>query len=306
MTDESRISKSNELNGPIGILGLGIMGSAIARNLVKAGRPVVGYDPDDARRREAIDIGVDMQENAVGVAGKCRLVLLSLPDSAALDESVAAVSERTDLHHSGLVLVELSTLDLQCKLQNRDRLAEVGVALLDCPISGTGAQALTGDIAIYASGDESIHELCVPVFMDFARSVHFLGEFGQGIKMKFVANLLVAIHNVATAEALVFGTSCGLDPDMLCEVIGAGAGSSRIFELRSSLMATGVYDPPTMKLDVWQKDMSLIAKFAEEIGTPTPLFSATAPLYATALKNGLGQQDTAAVCAVMQDMLKRK
>lgn len=306
MDDESGISGNTESNGPIGILGLGTMGSAIARNLVKAGRSVVGYDPDDARRREAIEIGVDMQEHSANVAAKCQFVLLVLPDSAALDESVEAITERPDLHHSGRILVELSTLDLQCKLHNRDRLAAVGVAFLDCPISGTGAQALTGDIAIYASGDESIHELCVPVFMDFARSVYFLGEFGQGIKMKFVANLLVAIHNVATAEALVFGTSCGLDPDMLCEAIGAGAGNSRIFELRSSLMATGVYDPPTMKLDIWQKDMMLIAKFAEEIGTPTPLFSATAPLYETALKNGLGQQDTAAVCTVMQDMLKSK
>jgi putative dehydrogenase len=297
---------TNESQNTVGMLGLGIMGSAIARNLINAGQAVVGFDPDATRRQEAISFGVSMCENSAEVAQQCEIVLLSLPDASALDDSVSSIVEQSELHHAGRILVELSTLDLDSKTRNRDRLADVGIGLLDSPISGTGAQALTGDIAIYASGDKAMYERCVPVFERFARNSYFLGEFGQGIKMKFVANLLVAIHNVATAEALVFGTSCGLDPDVLCEVIGAGAGSSRIFELRSSLMASGKYDPPTMKLDVWQKDMALIAKFAEEIGTPTPLFSATAPLYLAALEKGLGQQDTAAVCAVLQDMVETK
>ena len=306
MTNEADNSSKDGSKNPVGILGLGIMGSAIAHNLVNAGHTIIGYDPDDSRRQEAVSLGIHMRDNSVDVSAECEIVLLSLPNTSALDSSVSAIVERSDLHHADRIWVELSTLDLESKTQNRDRLADVGIAMLDCPISGTGAQALTGDIAIYASGDKAMYEHCVPVFENFARSNFFLGEFGQGIKMKFVANLLVAIHNVATAEALVFGTSCGLDPKVLCEVIGAGAGSSRIFELRSSLMASGVYDPPTMKLNVWQKDMALIGKFAEEIGTPTPLFSATAPLYSAALKKGLGQQDTAAVCAVLQDMVEKQ
>jgi putative dehydrogenase len=288
------------------MLGLGIMGSAISRNLINAGRSVVGYDPDEARRTEALAIGVKLQDSAADVAAKSALILLSLPDSEALDESVVTITDRSKSQFSGHILAELSTLDLECKFSNRERLAEVGISFLDCPISGTGAQALTGDIAIYASGDIDTHNQCLSVFQDFARSVHYLGEFGQGTKMKFVANLLVAIHNVATAEALVFGTNCGLDADMLCDVIGAGAGSSRIFELRSSLMASGVYNPPTMKLDVWQKDMALIANFAAKIGVPTPLFSATSPLYSAAIKKGLGQEDTAAVCTVLQAMAEQQ
>jgi putative dehydrogenase len=306
MTEQSRESTVNDRFERVGMLGLGIMGSAIVRNLINAGRSVVGYDPDETRCSEAIAIGVDLQDSAVDVAAKCDLILLSLPSTEALNESVAAITDRSKSQNSGRILVDLSTLDLDCKLSNFDRLAKAGISFLDSPISGTGAQALTGDIAIYASGDKDAHRQCLPVFQDFARSIHYLGEFGQGTKMKFVANLLVAIHNVATAEALVFGTRCGLDADMLCEVIAAGAGSSRIFELRSSMMASGVYDPPTMKLDVWQKDMALIANFAAEIGAPTPLFSATSPLYSAAIKNGLGQKDTAAVCAVMEEMAEKR
>jgi 3-hydroxyisobutyrate dehydrogenase-like beta-hydroxyacid dehydrogenase len=284
MTEQFRESPANDPFKCVGMLGLGIMGSAISRNLISAGRSVVGYDPDEARRTEALAIGVKLQDSAADVAAKSALILLSLPDCEALDESVVTITDRSKAQSSGHILAELSTLDLECKFSNRERLAEVGISFLDCPISGTGAQALTGDIAIYASGDIDAHNQCLSVFQDFARSVHYLGEFGQGTKMKFVANLLVAIHNVATAEALVFGKSCGLDADMLCDVIGAGAGSSRIFELRSSLMAS----------------------VAAEIGVPTPLFSATSPLYSAAIKKGLGQQDTAAVCTVLQAMAEQQ
>lgn len=287
------------------MLGLGIMGIEIARNLVVDGVSVVGFDPDQTRRNEAQDFGVDTKDDCVGVTEQCDIVFLSLPDSKALKQSVCEIVARTELHHSGRILVELSTLDLETKLLNRDRLADVGITLLDCPISGTGAQAATGDIAIYASGDEAAFRRCEAMLNRFARSVFFLGEFGQGIKMKLVANLLVAIHNVATAEAMTFGVNCGLDPDVLCKVIAAGVGSSRIFELRSPMMAGGIYDPPTMKLSVWQKDMELIAKFAAEVGAPTPLFSATAPLYATALKNGLGEKDSAAVLCALQEIVDK-
>lgn len=286
----------------VGLLGLGIMGSAIARNVIKNGRDVVGYDPNAEQQQKAIEIGVEVQGGTVDVFEKSDIVLLSLPNSEALNDSVDRITQHSKSPVADRILVDFSTLDLACKTSNLDRLTKAGIQFLDCPISGTGAQAETGDIAIYASGEEKAYKLCVPVFQDIARSVHYLGEFGNGTKMKYVANLLVAIHNVATAEALVLGESCGLDADTLCEVIRTGVGTSRIFELRCSMMANGVYDPPTMKLDVWQKDMALIADFAAANGAPTPLFSATAPLYSAAVKNGLGQKDTAAVCTVVQAM----
>ena len=115
------------------------------------------------------------------------------------------------------------------------------------------------------------------------------------MKMKFVANLLVAVHNVATAEALSLAVQCGLDPQQVYDVISSGAGTSRIFELRGPMMVDEAYEPATMKLDVWQKDMALIKDFAQQANANTPLFDTTAPLYELAIKLGLGEQDTAAV-----------
>jgi 3-hydroxyisobutyrate dehydrogenase-like beta-hydroxyacid dehydrogenase len=136
----------------------------------------------------------------------------------------------------------------------------------------------------------------------FARSHHYLGEFGNGSKMKYVANLLVAIHNVAAAEAFVLGMKAGLAPEAIYEVIGSGGGTSRMFEVRGPMMVEGSYHRATMKVDVWQKDLQIITDFARELGCPVPLFAAAAQLYAAALAQGRAKEDTAAVCAVLESM----
>ncbi|HSG64817.1 MAG TPA: NAD(P)-dependent oxidoreductase, partial [Gammaproteobacteria bacterium] len=268
----------------VGVIGLGIMGGAIARNLVAAGHEVCGYDPDGARVAEARSSGVETLASAGEVAARAEVVLTSLPSVAALDQTareIAALPEQ-----QGKIIAELSTLPLDCKIANRDRLAEHGVVLLDCPLSGTGAQAVVRDLVVYASGDEASCRRCEPVFLGFGRACPYLGEFGNGTKMKFVANLLVAIHNVATAEAMLLGVRSGLDPKLLCEVAGSGAGGSRVFDLRGPLMVNKQYEPATMRLEIWQKDMKLIREFAESLGVDTPLFSASAPVYDAAVAAG--------------------
>ena len=120
--------------------------------------------------------------------------------------------------------------------------------------------------------------------------------------MKFVANLLVAIHNASTAEALVLGMKAGLDPEDIFKVITDGAGNSRMFEIRGPLMVANDYDDATMKNDVWQKDMRIIADFAAGLDCPTPLFSSTETLYKAAMDQGFAAKDTASICAVLEKM----
>jgi 3-hydroxyisobutyrate dehydrogenase-like beta-hydroxyacid dehydrogenase len=139
------------------------------------------------------------------------------------------------------------------------------------------------------------------VFEGFARAHHDLGEFGNGSRMKFVANLLVSIHNVAAAEAFVLGMKAGLDPETIYRVVGDGAGGSRMFTVRGPQMVRNVYEPATMKVDIWQKDMKIIAEFATALDCPTPLLNACAGVYTAAMAQGRGSQDTAAVCAVLAE-----
>ena len=289
----------------VGIIGLGIMGSAIATHLVTAGYQTFGYDPDKKCSEQAATMGVMTQASAIEVAARSEIILLSLPHDQALNETVTHILKSAAVMLSKPILVDLSTLSLASKKRNHDRLSNAGIKFFDCPISGTGAQAKTGDIVIYASGEVDTYHSLIPLFNCFARCVFYIGKFGQGTKMKIAANLLVAIHNVATAEALTLAISSGLDAEMFCEVIASGAGNSKIFELRSPLMAKGTYTPPTMKLATWEKDMAIIKQFTEEMGVSTPLFTATSPIYEAAIQQGLGDQDTAAVFAVLQNMTGR-
>jgi 3-hydroxyisobutyrate dehydrogenase-like beta-hydroxyacid dehydrogenase len=231
------------------------------------------------------------------VAGQAEVIVCSLPSSEALLQTTAALAQS----RRPVVVVETSTLPVAVKEEARRTLSARGSIVLDCPLSGTGAQARERDLVVYGSGDRRAYRRIVPVLDAFARAQYYVGAFGAGSKMKFVANLLVAIHNVAAAEAIVLAMKAGLDPSMVVKVIGDGAGSSRMFQVRGPMMAKGDYSNATMKLEVWQKDMMIIADFARQVGCPTPLFAASAPIYTAARGRG-GQQDTAAVCAVLEQM----
>ena len=236
------------------------------------------------------------------------IVVTSLPSIDAFEEVVDGENGLVASGRDGLIVVESSTPPIETKLKAHKALDSVGITLLDCPLSGTGAQAITKDLVVYASGNPAAFDTCVPVFNGFSRSNHYVGQFGNGSKMKFVANLLVAIHNASAAEAFVLGMKSGLDPEMIYKVIGDGAGTSRMFEVRGPMMAKGAYDEATMKMDVWQKDMKIIGDFARQTQCPTPLFSSCAQVYTSAMAKGRAKQDTACICAVMEEWadLKRK
>jgi len=283
----------------VGVVGLGIMGGAFARNLVKAGWRVVGYDVKAAARRQAARTGVEIAGSVADLAKAAPTIITSLPSPAALEATVAAiVAARVPRR----VLVEASTFTLDDKFAAERALRRAGHIALDCPVSGTGSQAAVKDLVIYASGDSASIRKLKPMFAAFSRGVHDLGGYGNGSRMKYVANLLVAIHNVASAEAMVLGMKAGLDPKRIYDLVSIGAGNSRVFELRGPMMVKNRYRPATMKNKVWQKDMAVIGEYATSLGCPTPLFSATIPVYAAALSTGHAMHDTAAVCAVLENM----
>jgi 3-hydroxyisobutyrate dehydrogenase-like beta-hydroxyacid dehydrogenase len=234
----------------------------------------------------------------VGVARAAPVLLLCLPTPASLKdvtaEIVAAEAPRR-------IVAELSTFSIEDKASFHTAMTAAGHDALDCPLSGTGAQAVNRDLVVYASGDHAVVEACAPLFADFAKKTAYLGAFGNGSRMKFVANLLVAIHNVAAAEAMALARKSGLDPSDVIEMVAPGAGGSRMFEMRAPMMARDEYLPATMRVSMWSKDMSIITQFARSLGVETPCFDATRPLYDEALRLGLGEMDTAAVYRIIAD-----
>lgn len=286
----------------VGQVGLGIMGSAFAKHLRAAGFDAAGFDLDPMRRAALTRLGGTAEKSVAAVAKRCRVLITSLPSIAAVRAVYLGKGGLLDSAARGTIVIEASTLPLEVKLEMRDRCAEQGITVLDCPISGTGAQAAVKDISVYASGPADAVKKCERVFAGFARSTHYCGEFGNGSKLKFIANLLVTIHNLSTAEAIVLGRRSGLDLQLLYKVIRDGAGTSRMFEVRAPLMIADDYRQATMKIDVYQKDIDIISAYASSLHCPTPLFEASKPFYSGAYAQGYAKQDTAAICAVLEGM----
>jgi 3-hydroxyisobutyrate dehydrogenase-like beta-hydroxyacid dehydrogenase len=280
----------------VGVIGLGIMGGAISANLLQAGFSVAGVDVDETRVEALVALGGSAAVSPETLAHTASTIILSLPSSAALEAVVGRLlaSDRQEL-----TILECSTLPLDDKQAAHDALEAVGITLLDCPISGAGAQAATKDIVVFASGERAAYEAAIPTIEGFAKRHRFVGPFGDGSKLKFVANLLIADHVAAAAEAMVLGAKAGLDPKLVYEVITGSPASSAMFDLRARLMAEDDYQPAMMKMDLWQKDVGIIAEFIESLGVHAPLFAAGAALFRQALADGLAKEDTAAVCRVV-------
>jgi L-threonate 2-dehydrogenase len=283
----------------VGLIGLGIMGSAMAGHLSAAGFEVIGYDTDETKRGGA---GVPAQCPRE-VAERSDVVLTVLPSADALFEVISGADGLIAAGNENLIVADCGTFDLADKERCRGTLEAARMRMLDCTISGTGAQAKAKDVIVYASGAEEDYSRCHAIFEGCARASHYVGPFGNGSKIKYVANLLVAIHTVAAAEAMVVAQRAGLDLHAVYDLVRAGAGSSRMFELRAPLMAAGEYaENVQSRMALWQKDMQVIGRYVSDLNCVTPLFAASSQVYNAAIAHGHAEADMAAVCAVLEKL----
>ena len=282
------------------MIGLGIMGSAMSRNLIAAGFTVIGYD--------VLPTAIDAFEAGLAASppiGRRGGNGGGHPDHlAAVGQGFVRCGRRIeDAAARDRVVAETSTFTLEDKTAAQAQLAQAGIVMLDCPLSGSGVQALQRDVLVYGSGRKDAYDRCLPAFNGFSRAPHYLGAFGNGSKMKYVANLMVAVHTVVAGEAFTLARKAGLDPAQMFAVVSDGAAGSRALDVRGEMLIADTYLPiRTMPLELWRKDMRVIADFANSLACPTPMFSAAVPLFNAAVASGYGDQDTAAVCAVIEAM----
>ncbi|MFQ5968273.1 MAG: NAD(P)-dependent oxidoreductase [Acidimicrobiia bacterium] len=276
------------------------MGSAYAENLLRAGLEVVGYDVAAGQAKLFEEAGGVAVESSGAVAARSDVVITALPSAIALEQAVSGEEGLAAEAPPGTVLIEMSTLALATKEGVRDTLEPKGVAVIDAPVSGTGLQATTGEVVIYASGPPDALESVGPIFGILGTETFDLGAFGNGSRMKFLANLLVSVHNLATAEAFVLGTKAGLDAEAILQALSAGVGSSRVLEIRGPMMVSGIYDPPAAKLAMFIKDLGVVSEFARSLDVPTPLLDAAHPVYEEAVSAGLGEMDAAALHVLLE------
>ncbi|MEH2469967.1 putative dehydrogenase [Nitrobacteraceae bacterium AZCC 2161] len=286
----------------VGVVGIGIMGTAMARNLRAADFFVVGYDPEPSARERLSTLGGQALASPRAVAEAAPIIVTSLPKAEAFTDVIGGTNGIARAAGTGQIVIECSTLPLAVKRAAHAVMESAGKVLLDCPVSGTGAQAVNKDLVILGSGDEVAFRRCLDVFAGMSRVQRYLGPFGHGSIMKYIANHLVTIHNVAAAEAMVLGIKAGLDPALIYDTLADSAGSSRMLQMRGPLMRDEIYDQPTATIRMHLKDISIIDDFAAELACALPVYAAASQLYHAGAALGFSGHDTAAVCAVLEIM----
>ena len=283
----------------IGIIGLGIMGGTMARALLAAGHQVIGYDINAASMRALRRAGGTPMPGCAELASEADALITSLPSAQALHDVVAAL-EHVKPRKRGQILLETSTLPLADKQQAETGLRTQGRVMLDAPISGTATNSPAQAWIMYLSGPPAACRQVRPWVSHFTLDAPRVGATGSGTKLKLAANHHVAILNVACAEMVALCRKMGLDPRVALRHMGhspyIGTGLMRI---RMPMMLDRRYQPATMKIGVWQKDMQVIGDMAREVDCPTPLLNASASVYTAAMAMGLAEHDTAATAEVL-------
>ena len=282
----------------VGIIGLGPMGGNIARILLSKRFLVAGFDVEAERMKPLSEVGMVVTQSTIEVADMADILITSLPNMTALEVATAEIIKSQKANQ---VIAETSTLALEDKLSIHQELKAKRKIMLDCPISGTPSMLVGMAASIYASGDEDAYKKYLPVFEGFTATNYFVGEVGNGTKMKLLANYLVHVHTTAAAECMVMGQKAGLDPELIYKVLKSGAGGSKMFDIRGAMMAKSDYrEGGGTMFAIYEKDSDIITDFAANIKAPIDLYALSLQKMNSAMALGYGHLDTSAVCKAIE------
>ena len=278
----------------IGSIGLGAMGGSYAKFLIEDNYTVYGVDPDTQNAEIFTSLGGVLLNNISELVDKSNVIILSLPTVPIFKEVINEI-EVNGKSKESKILVDMNTISLHDKIETKNKLEKLNISMVDAPVSGTGAQAKVKDIVVMSSGDKTIVDECDHIFRSFSKQNIYVGDFGNGIKFKILANLLVTVHNTVTAEALLLGQKVGLEEKMIYEVLNAGAATSVMLDKRMPLMINKNYEPATASMRIFLKDIDVITDYLKSNNLSSPTFEAAANLYNQSKENIPITHDTAAI-----------
>ncbi|MEX0712030.1 MAG: NAD(P)-dependent oxidoreductase [Pirellulales bacterium] len=277
--------------GTIGVVGLGLLGSAIVERLVAAGFLVFGYDIDPARMDSLEKAGLRRAQSPGALAADVDHVLLCLPDS---DVVATVVSQMGRLLRPGQVVVDTTTGDPVASVSVAQKLAHDGVDYLDATVGGSSSMARNGQAIAMVGGRRSVFQDCQDLLSSFARQSFYLGSWGSGARMKLVFNLVLGLNRAALAEGLAFAGRLGLDQVQALEVLMSSATYSRAMDSKGRKMIDGHFTPEA-RLSQHLKDVRLILASGERDGAKLPFSSLHRELLQRLAAAGLGDADNCAI-----------
>lgn len=275
----------------IGLIGIGLLGTAIAERLLAAGHDVLGFDTDPAGRAALEVLGGQAARSAAEVADRAAHIVLSLPNS---DVARTVLDEIEPHLGEGAIVIDTTTGDPDAMAGFGERLARRKVCYLDAMVSGSSRQVREGDAILMCGGEERAYTECASLLEAFARRSFHLGPSGSGARMKLVVNLVLGLNRAVLAEGLIFARAAGLDPALALDVLRAGAAWSRVMDTKGEKMLRGDFSPEA-RLSQHLKDVGLILAAGEHCGVTLPLSILNRELLERAEAAGFGAADNSAI-----------
>lgn len=287
----------------IGFIGLGSMGMGMACTLVKAGFAVKGFDIRASAREEFTAVGGQGVVTVAEAATDVDMLIILVVNSAQADDVLFGSGAAANALPKGSVVFLGSTVAPEYSKATAARLEEMGLEMLDAPVSGGPIRAADGTLSIMAAGKPAVFDKVQPALDAMSEHVHRMGDdIGLGATMKLVNQVLAGIHITSAVEALAFGTRAGLDPQKIFDVISTSAGNSWMFQNRIPHVLEDDYAPASV-VDIWPKDLGLVLETAKGMNFPMPISSAAFQLFIMASAAGYGKIDDAAAIKVYEDLV---
>ncbi|HEY2380348.1 MAG TPA: 2-hydroxy-3-oxopropionate reductase [Terriglobia bacterium] len=285
----------------IGFIGLGIMGKPMAKNLLKAGFPLVVHNRSRAKVDELVKEGASGANSAKEAASNSDVIVTMLPNSPDVELVALGPGGIKEGAKRGQLLIDMSTINPIVSQKVAKEMAAAGVAMVDAPVSGGEKGAIDGALSIMAGGEPQDFERALPIFNAMGKTITHMGPLGAGGFTKLANQIIVAINLTAIGEALVFGAKAGVDPQKMIRALSGGLAGSKCLDQKSEKILNGDF-APGFKVDLHAKDLSLIQDAARSIGVPIPTAALVEQFFAALRVRGRGGFDHSGVITLFEDL----
>ena len=292
------------MNRTIGFVGLGLMGSGMARNLIEAGFHVIGYDLDSEKVAAFTAPGDHKSEDPGAMAAHADVIILSLPNSNVVNDVVLKTLRLKETGRENLILIDTTTADPEMSKTLASQLLNSSIAMLDATISGTSKMCAEKNITFMVGGEKSIFQQCDAIFAAMAVQTFYLGPNGSGALIKLIVNLVLGMNRMVLAEGLSLGKRAGVDAEQMLNVLKNSAAYSKAVDMKGLKMTTQDFIPAEGKLAFHLKDVRLILDLSRQLNFPLPLSCLHAQALTSLVAKGRGEWDNGAIISFYDDLLQ--
>ena len=287
----------------IGFIGLGIMGKPMIKNLLKAGYKLVVHDLNQRAVDELVSLGSESAESPEKVANNCEIIITMLPNSPHVKEVVLGKNGLIEGMKPGSVFIDMSSISPIVSRELSQKLEEIGVEMLDAPVSGGEPKAIDGTLSVMVGGKKDIFDRSYPILKAMAASVVHTGSIGAGNVTKLANQIIVALNIAAISEALVLATKAGVEPELVYQAIRGGLAGSTALDAKAPLMMDRKFNPG-FRINLHIKDLSNALDTSHEIGVPLPLTSAVMEIMQALKVDGMGENDHGSLIRYYEKLAK--